>query len=217
MWNYLTVNTVSECLCLAAAVAFVGRDKTFAWRCMPLFLLFTCAAELIGIYIYSSTSSQNNHWLYNGLLVFQVLFTHIMYFYLLAPYRKYKLMLLVGIGLLVMNYSYDMLTAGIFKFSVHTYTMLAVLNILYGLVYYYLKLNDDERYENLLYSAGFWWVAGNLFFSFGSTVSNLFDDQLYSIKLNGHHLTFYIFRGLDIILYGFWTYAFYCRRWKNLA
>ncbi|WP_143065217.1 hypothetical protein [Mucilaginibacter gossypiicola] len=104
---------------------------------------------------------------------------------------------------------------GFLLFSVHTYALLAVFNINYGLIYYYLKL-DDDRYENLIYSAGFWWVAGNLFFSFGSTISNLFDDQLYSIELYGHHLTYYIFRGLNLILYSTWSYAFYCRRWKNL-
>jgi hypothetical protein len=179
---------------------------------MILYLLVTCIAEISGIYV--EREVHNNYWVYNILLLFDTGFMSLMFAYIFKQYNKSKFIVITGLALFIALYAYEFIAQGFSLFVRYnnlTYTVMSVVYVLYGLYYYYLLLKD-ERYINLKYSAIFWWVAGTLLFYFGGTACNLFSDQLRAIKIY-QHLSYFIFKALNIILYGFWSYSFICRKW----
>lgn len=215
MLNYLTVNTFVEFICFVFTVLCLTKDTSFVWRSMIIYLFITCVAEVVGIYVFIHTQSQNNHWLYNIFLVCEAGFTSLMFAHLLSKYINSKPIVIIGLALLCLFYIADIVKHGFFVYNNQTYTEMSVLFVLYSLYYYYLLLVKEDNYIRIKYSASFWWVTGALFFYFGNTVCNIFDNILYSDKLKifNHHLTYYIFRILNIIQYGCWSYSFICRKW----
>ncbi len=92
---------------------------------------------------------------------------------------------------------------------------MSVLLVLYSLYYYFCLIKDDT-FVNLKRDANFWWVTGVLFFYFGTTVFNVFYEQLTAIVLaTKHDLKYlkYFHSFFNVILYGFWSYAIICRKW----
>jgi len=210
--DYYTLNTICEFICAVIALICLRKDKALAWRLMIVLMVATFVSETAGRYVFLHSASQNNHWVYNIFILFEIVITHIMFAHLFSRYTNFKPVLIIGVIILGLCYAYDMYNKGFFWYSNHTYTVMSVLFVLYSLIYYYLRFKDDQ-YVDLRYSPEFWWAAGILFFFFGATASNLFDEQLYAVMLYKHHLTYYIFRFLDILLYGFWSYSFICRKW----
>jgi hypothetical protein len=145
----------------------------------------------------------------------------LMFAYLLSRYTQSKALIVMGLFSFIGLYIYDLTNHGFFVYNNLTYTVMSVIFVLYSLYYYYLLLKDDS-FVNLRYSPAFWWVAGVLFFYFSTTACNLFNDKLNTIMLTPkHHLSYFIFKALNVILYGCWSYSFICRRWltttsKNL-
>ena len=108
---------------------------------------------------------------------------------------------------------YELFVDGAFKKHNITTSVMSVLFVLYSLYYFYCLLKD-ESHINLKYYPPFWWTAGVLFFYFGSTACNVFYSKLSVITVTPkHYLTYYIYNGLNIILYGCWSYSFICRKW----
>jgi hypothetical protein len=220
MLNYFTANTIVELMCLVFAVICLMNDKNAVWRSMMFYLLVTCIAEFSGIYI--SSFKRNNHWVYNIFLICEIGFTNLMFFNLFNKYIKPNLVILIGMALLVVLYLMELYGHGFYTYNNSTYTVMSVMFVLYSLYYLSLLIKDDN-YINLSRSAEFWWVVGTLFFYFANTVCNLFDDQLYAVMITPkHHLTYFIFKALNIILYSCWSYSFICRKWltptsKNLS
>lgn len=210
--DYLSLNTVVELICLIVSVICLWNDKEPAWRLMIVLLLAIFISETGGRYVYFNSESHNNHWIYNISILFQITINHIMFAYLLRHYKNFKWLFISGIVLLGLCYTYDMYNKGFFWFANNTYTLLEVLLVIYGFVYYYYLLNDDSI-VHLKFLPAFWWVAGILLFAFGSTACNIFDKRLYPLMIGDHHLTYYIFRLLNVLLYGFWSFAFICRKW----
>jgi len=180
---------------------------------MILYLFVTFSAEFIGLYI--GRKYHSNQWLYNIFLLFEMGFTNLMFYYLFSRYTKNKLVIIISVILTIVLYINDLVTHGIFFYNNVTYSVMSVQFVLCSVFYFYLLIKDD-KYVDLRYSAEFWWVAGILLFYFGNTASNLFDDKLYSI-VNGqiNDLTNFIFKVLNIILYGCWSYSFICRKWQT--
>ena len=213
MLSYLTANTLMEIICLLFSTLCLSTDKSLVWRSMILYLLITCITELGGIAI--GRHSHNNHWVYNIFIVFEAGFTHLMFVHLFKNYKHSKSIILIGLAVFVIFYIYDTCSHGFFKYNNLTYTILSVEFVLYSLYYYYLLLKD-ENYIDLKKSPEFWWVAGTIFFYFANTACNLFDAELYSVMITSHHhLTYFIFKILNIILYGCWSYSFICKRWLS--
>ena len=211
MLNYLTANTTIEIICLLFAVICLIKDPSLVWRIMILYLLITCVAEIFGIYIARQT--HNNHWVYNIFLLFEEGFTTLMFSHLLNKYINSKPIIIIGLALFIISYIYEIVTHGFFRYNHITYTAMSVLFVLYSCFYYYLLLKDDH-YIELKYSSEFCWVVGTLIFYFANTACNLFDDKLYSIMITPkHHLSYFIFKALNIILYSCWSYSFICRKW----
>ncbi|RKR80331.1 hypothetical protein BDD43_0428 [Mucilaginibacter gracilis] len=216
MFQYLTANTVVELICFIAALLCLATDKSYVWRAMILYLLTTCITELMGIYISGPHKLISNHWLYNIFLLCEGGFTHLMFAHLIGKYTNSKPVIFTGLAIFIGIYIYELTNNynhHLYIYNIQTFTVMSVLFVLYSLYYYYLQLKDDS-YVVLKYSPEFWWVAGTLFFYFTNTACNIFFNQLKTITLwNGYHLTHYIFRLLNIILYSCWSYSFICRKW----
>lgn len=213
MSTYFTLTTITEIICFAIACVCLLKDSVLAWRYMIIYLFLTCVTELAGAYISGPNFSVSNHWVYNIFLICEIGFTHLMFYYLLSKYMNSKPIIVIGLAILGVIYIYEIFEHGFLTYNNITYSVMSVLFVIYSLYYYYL-LHTDNAYINLKYSAEFWWVVGTLFFYFAATAGNLFRNYLASVVLsNGHHLSYYIFRILNIILYGCWSYSFICRKW----
>jgi hypothetical protein len=213
MSNYFTANTTIEIICFGFAVICLINDSSLVWKSMILYLFLTCVTEILGIIIPGPSNLISNHWVYNIFLICEAGFTHLMFAYLLSKYINSKPIVIIGLAILCIVYTGELIDHGFLVYNHYTYTVMSVLFVVYSLYYYYLLLKDDN-YVRLKYSPEFWWVAGTLFFYFTNTACNLFYDNLRSVILwDGHHLTYYIFRVLNILLYGCWSYSFICKKW----
>ncbi|OCX50871.1 hypothetical protein BEL04_19290 [Mucilaginibacter sp. PPCGB 2223] len=211
MLSYITPNTFAEFVCFLIAIICLKKDSNIIWKSMILFLLITCITEVAGIY--AAKTYHNNHWVYNLFLPIEASFTLLMFGNL---YRKYKKSnsVLAGAALFICIYLYDLISHGLYKYNFLTFTTMSVVFVLYSLYYYYLILSDDQ-YLNLKYSPEFWWTMGVLFFYFGSTVCNIFNERLYSVMItSNHHLSYFVFKALNIILYSCWSYSFFTK-WQT--
>jgi len=210
--KFVTFNTAIELICFLAALVFLRKDKSAAWKLFILYLLFTFLVETTGLYLRKHGIS--NMELYNGFLIFECSFISYFFFNLYKSYQ-YKLKWLIGwwVAFLVMYITelayYDF---EFNNFASITATVMSVVFVLASLYYYYRKL-EDESYEPLLSSASFWWISGVLFFYFGSTACNLFFDYLQQHEFGTYDrsVRYVIFNILNVILYSFWTFSFICR------
>jgi sensor histidine kinase YesM len=208
---FITVNTVSELLCLLAAIFFLYKEKTTAWRLFIPFLLLTCTVEIAGIYIREFVHT-SNYALYNVYVLFECGFTSYFFFYLYKAYHYKPIWLYAWLGQFAVMYIIDLLHHNFGQFVSTTASVMSVVFVLASLYFYYLKLKD-EHFEPLIFSAPFWWVSGTLFFYFGSTACNNFLDYLseYERITFSRSIRYIIYNILDIIMYIFWSYAFICR------
>jgi hypothetical protein len=213
MLSYLTPSIVVEFICLLFSIIYLKKDTNIVWKSMIGYLLLTCIVEIMGIY--TGRKYHNNHWVYNVFLLPEIGFTFLMFSHLLRSYKKSNPIILPGIALLLLLYLFEFFKHGLFKYNFLTFTTMSVVFVLYSLFYYYLLLIDDQ-YLNLKQSPEFWWVAGVLFFYFGSTVCNIFNERLYSVMITQkQHLSYFVFKALNIILYSCWSYSFICRKWQT--
>lgn len=219
MLLYFTFNTIVETLCLLVALFCLWKDTGSVYPSMILFLFITVVAEMMGVhfkklYLADRIHNHSNAWIYNILLIFQAGFTYVFFHSLLSRYhKKYTALILSTLVLLAILYTYEVSIDGVFKYHNLTNTVMSIILILLGLFYYYHLLKDDE-YIKLKHSSSFWWVAGTLFFYFGTMACDVFYTKLSTITVTPkHYLTYYIYNALNLILYGCWSYSFICRRW----
>lgn len=207
MINILNPNVIIEVVCLFIASIFLYNDKSLHWKSIIIFMLITCVTEILGI-IFRKEPHCNNL-IYNIYLVIEVIFTSILFNYLLNIYIASKTFVIPGLVLLAFVYSYEIYKHGIFEFNVLTTTIMSILFIFYSFYYYYLLIKD-EQHINLKFYAPFWWVSGTVFFYFGSIV-----NDLYFTVVDSQHSQIFVFRHLifivlNITLYTFWSYSFIC-------
>jgi len=207
MPHYFTVSTVSELVCLLVSFCLVN-DRSLVWRSLILYMLITCLAEFSGVYIERTGSS--NHWVYNILVIFDAGFMSLMFAHLFKRYEKSRF-IIVGLILFIALYTYQLTTQGLFEYDNLTFASMSVVYVVYCL-YYYLLLIRDEDYANIRYSPAFWWVTGAVFFYFGNTACNLFAYQFGDYKTY-QRLSYTIFKILNVLQYGLWSYSFICKRW----
>jgi len=177
---------------------------------MSLFLLITCITEITGWII--KGHHHPNQWIYNIYLIFEAGFNSLMFGNLLQKYIRATLPVLIGSCLILLCYVIEVFSHGFFIFNDITATVMSVIFVFYSFLYYYLLIRDD-RYIDLKHDESFWWVAGTLFFYFGSTACNLFYVYLKDVLVNQHNITYIIFAALSVLLYGCWSYSFICRKW----
>jgi len=174
---------------------------------MVVFMLLTCISEITGRIL--RLSNKKNDWVYNLFLIAEAGFTTAMYDYFISKYLKKRPLILVGGGLLIILYVYEIIIHGIFISNDLTITIMSIMFIGYAL-YYYLLLIKDDTYVKLVKYGPFWWVAGTLLFYYGSCASDLYFTIFKNTNLFGHK-RYLIYVWLNIIQYGLWSYSFICR------
>jgi len=217
--HYFTLNTGIETVCFITSLIWLINYKGQPiWRNVVFLLFITCSVEFMGIYVkrlylHDRLHVHPNPWLYNILLLFQIVILSIMFNSLLTKYIKIKSAIFIIALLMVSLYVYEIWEHGVFNYNNLTYSVMSVIIVLCSLIYFYLLLKDDS-YIQLSRSADFWWIAGLLFFYFGSTVVNLFYSKLSHIMITPKRsLSYFIFNILNVLLYSCWSYSFICRRW----
>jgi hypothetical protein len=60
MLQLLTLNTVTELICLLVAVIMLWNVREFQWRSMIIFMLLICATEMTGVYIKQSENEKKS-------------------------------------------------------------------------------------------------------------------------------------------------------------
>lgn len=212
MMVYLTPNTAIETACLLFAIIGLSRDSNMVWRSMIVYLFITCVAEIAGIYF--AIKTHNNNWVYNIFLLFETGFNNLMFVNIFNRYIKSKSIVVPGLVLFIILYLLGLINHGFLLYNNFTYTVMSLLYVLYSLFYYYLLIKD-EKFLSLKSSPEFWWIAGTLLFYFSNTACNLFDEKLENIMVTTtKNLSYVVFAGLNMFLYGCWSYSFICRRWE---
>lgn len=208
MLNYLSTNIIAELICLIAACLFLYQDKQAAWRSQIFFLLLTLIAEVSGKAL--RIAGKSNDWIYNIYIITETCFVLYLFRLLISHYKKRDSLFLITLVLYMLLYIIDILKHGVYLFHNTTTIIMSVVFIGYGFYYLYLLIND-ERDIYIARHGPFWWVAGTLCYYYGSSVSELY-FTLLSYK-HEHYFTYrhIIFIILNLILYGCWSYSFYCR------
>ncbi len=215
--QYFTINTCAELICLIAALISLEKNRLWTSWFVIFFLFITVAAEMAAIpikinYLKDTKHNLPNIWLYNLLLVFQVAFYNVIFSVLLDKKIYTVLILLIFFPLLSVFYIYEISQHGLFEYNELTNSIFSVEIVLCSLIFYYNLFQSDANIKLGIYPE-FWFVAGVLFFFFGSTVLNLFYDSIKRILPHNKHFVGYIYNVLNILLYGFWSYSFICRKW----
>ena len=208
---YFTANTISEMLCLLAAVICLYKDRNIYWKLFILYLFLTCLTELAGIHM-RKVWHRPNFAVYDLLTIAECIITSCFFYYLYSMYRNTSLWLKIWLALFAVMYLSELCLNHFGGFVFKTVTCMSVVFVLACLYYYYLMLKD-ERFRNLWSDASFWWVNGTLCFYFGSVACNLFFEYLLLDKASTFTYSSrrVIFIILDIILYSCWSYSFICR------
>ncbi|MFI5136448.1 MAG: hypothetical protein ACHQIM_01390 [Sphingobacteriales bacterium] len=220
MLHYFTLNTIVETICFVIAFLCLKKDASLVWRSMVLFLFVTCVIEMSGIYfkrlyLADRVHAHPNIWLYNILLLFQAGMFNWMFRQLLSKYIKSRPIIISGLAILAILYACEIFAHGIFIYNELTNTVMSVMLVMYSFYFYYCLIKD-EAYIRLRNSPEFWWVAGVLFFYFGTTACNLFYNIVASLVINtkqSFNYYKYLYYAFNILLYGCWSYSFICKKW----
>jgi len=212
--SFLNVNLIFEISCFIIAAFYSKKEKNITWKSFKHFLFLTCVIEISGLIISKVTPKSSNYWLYNIFLIIEVVFNSAMFSLFINKYINSKHYVILGLTIFSLVFLFETVYHGIFIFNNITSTISSILFVVYSLYYFYLLIKDPNYYSLKSYTP-FWWVTGTLFFYFGSTISNLFFEELLSLKVSGHHLRYYIFNLLNIILYSCWSYSFICRYYQT--
>lgn len=214
MSKLLTINTFVEISCFLISLYFLRKENNINWKAFQLFILIICIIEITGIAIRKQSFYASNQWLYNLYLIFEIAFNSAMFSLFINRYVRSKPYILLGLTIFFITYIFEIIDHSIFIFNNTSSTISSIIFVLFSLFYFYLLINDPRHYSLKSY-APFWWVTGTLLYYFGSTIANLFFEELLSLKVNNHHLRYYIFNLLNIILYSCWSYSFICRYYHN--
>jgi hypothetical protein len=175
---------------------------------MLYFMLFTCIVELIGRAL--ALHKLDNNWLYNIYLIGEVTVITVMFSNFVDPYVKSSKWVTINSSLLIPLYLFELYRHGPYQSHDLTINVMSVLFTYYSLLYYHLLLKD-VAYHELIKDPAFWWVAGSLFYYFGTTACNIyfliFIDEKSGLLTNRNS----IYMSLNIILYSFRSYSFLCR------
>src|SRR5688500_16367863 len=89
---YITLNTVSELVCLLISILCLYREKDKVWRNFILFLFITCLTELTGIYVRKGLH-RPNFMVYNVYIVIECIAVNYFFYHLLKGNEKGKKLL----------------------------------------------------------------------------------------------------------------------------
>lgn len=206
--NFTSPIVIAEIMCLIGAIIFLRNDKSIFWKLNIAYLLLALLTEAAGSYM--SSKRENNLWLFNSFVFFEISFIFIGIWHCMKNYLIPKPIIYVGLGIVYLIYFGFIAKDSIMVFNSTAVTVMSVVFSLYCLYYYYLLLND-EKFIEIKYHPEFWWITGVLFYYFGGTVCNLLSD-VFDVRFGkSFTLRYAITIALNFILYSVWTYSYLCR------
>jgi hypothetical protein len=203
-----TGSSYIELLCLFFALYFLARDKAIFWRITMWYIVLVMLTEVIGRYF--AITYHTNLFIYNIYTIFEFSFITYGLYTFIKQYANIKYWLLATYAAIMLIYIVYTITFGINVYNVLTVSVMSVIFVIYGLLYFLLLLKD-ENFIDLKFHPAFWWVGGTLIFYFGSTLANFFDDIIQQKFLGKYNTRLIIYTTLNLFLYGFWAYSFICR------
>jgi len=203
-----TSSSYIELLCLVFALYFLSKDKTTFWRITIWYMAIVMLTEIVGRYF--ARTYHTNLCIYNIYTVFEISFITYGFYTFIKQYTNIKYWLIATYAVTMIIYTIFTLMHGINVYNAFTISVTSVVFVIYGLLYFYLLLKD-ENYIDLKFHPAFWWVGGTLIFYFGSTLANFFDDIIQQKFLGKYNTRLIIYTTLNLFLYGFWAYSFICR------
>lgn len=210
--QYLTVNTVAEWICFLTALVCLRGDKDPVWRRFPFYLLIVCLVETGGIYLRTVLQKPNAP-LYNIYMLAECFAITTFLYHLMKPYGV-RLWAPIAWGVIFLAaWLTESFNGGFESYSPQTAILLSIVMVVGCLYYFYLVLRSDE-YVRLSAHPPFWWASGTLMFYFGGIATYIFFQYLMeasSVEGIRFSLRYVIFKVLNVLLYGSWTYAFICR------
>ncbi|WP_341839831.1 hypothetical protein [Chitinophaga caseinilytica] len=210
--HYFTVNTVAEWICFLTALVCLRRDKDPVWRRFPFYLLLVCLVETGGIFMRTELKMPNAP-IYNVYMLAECFAMTTFLYHLIKPYGMKIWVPLAWGAIFLAAWLVESLDGDFGTYSRQTAILLSIAVVVACLYYFYLVLRDD-RYVRLATHPPFWWVSGTLMFYFGGIATYIFFQYLLeasSVEGIRFSLRYVIFKVLNVLLYGSWTYAFICR------
>lgn len=203
-----TSSSYIELLCLVFALYFLSKDKTTFWRISMCYMAVVMLTEIVGRYF--ARTYHTNLCIYNIYTIFEISFITYGFYTFIKQYANIKYWLISTYAATMIIYTIFTFMHGINVYNAFTISVASVVFVIYGLLYFYLLLKD-ENYIDLKFHPAFWWVGGTLIFYFGSTLANFFDDIIQQKFLGKYNTRLIIYTTLNLFLYGFWAYSFICR------
>ncbi|MDN3587474.1 hypothetical protein QWY86_12385 [Pedobacter aquatilis] len=210
MLSLFSIGSIIISICAALALIFLIRDKSPFWKIITLgYMVIVLSTELFAKYI--GRLYHSNIVVYNIYTIIELTYITYAFYYFLKEFRDIK-KLIVPIYIFIMAiYIGFTLTHDIVRdYNSITVSIMSVVFVIYGLLYFYLLLKD-EKYIDLKFHPAFWWVGGAIIFYFGGTLANFFNDVIQQKFLGKYNTRHIIYTTLNILLYGFWSYSFICR------
>ena len=214
---YITVNTLSEFICLVISILCLYKEKDKAWKRFILFLLLTCLVETAGIHI-RNVLQRPNFMIYNIFLVIECAVLNYFFYHLFKVYLN-LMRLLTGWIIIFLLFYFTELYVKHFNAYVSTSSTIMSVELILAGVYYYYRLLKEEKYRQLSKEASFWWVNGTICFYFAGIACNIFFKYLVQDQTSGvtHSARYIVFTILNIILYSCWSYSFICRYFQRTS
>lgn len=188
---------------------FLRKDSNAYWRWLSLYIFVGCATEITGRYL-GFVLRENNSWLYNLFMGIEIIVVNLFFWNLIREVRWSRLAVFGGFMLVMTVHLLEGISLSLMNYHSATRSLLSVMMIIYSLGYYYLLIRKDD-FVVLRFYAPFWWVAGILFYYSGSIIANFTFMKVNIYFFDKYPLRYFIYIGLNLILYGLWTYSFYCR------
>jgi uncharacterized membrane protein YfcA len=209
MTVYITLNTVSEFICLAISILCLYRDKDKVWKSFILFLLLTCLVEIAGIYMRKELYLPN-FMIYNIFLVIECAVTNYFFYHLLKENHNLKKVLTGWLAIFLLFYFIELYVYRFKAYASASTTFMSVELILAS-IYFYYRLLKEEKYRQLSKDASFWWVNGTICFYFAGMAFNIFFRYLFQDIPVNKSASYIVFSIINVILYSCWSYSFICR------
>lgn len=209
MFSLFSVGSTIESICALFALIFLTRDKNSFWKITIAYMLIVPSTELFAKYI--GRIYHNNLIIYNIYMLVELSYITYAFYIFLKDFIDAKRFLLPIFAIIIAIYIGFSTTHNlIVEYNSITISIMSVVFVVYGLLYFYFLLKDD-KYIDLKFHPAFWWVGGAIIFYFGGTLANFFDDIIQQKFLGKYNTRSIIYSTLNVLLYCFWSYSFICR------
>jgi len=209
MFKLFSVNSLVEFTCLIFAFIFLIKDKNIFWKTTLAYIFIVCFTEIFAKYI--GKIYHSNLIVYNIYTAVELTYITYAFYYFLKDFLAIKKLIIpVYLVIIAIYIGFSAKNNMILIYNSITVSIMSVAFVIYGLMYFFLLLKDEE-FIDLKFHPAFWWVGGAIIFYFGGTLANFFDDIIQQKFLGRFNTRYIIYTTLNLFLYGFWSYSFICR------